>query len=64
MPSSGISRRAAVVRADDSEEGIAPILSVTRIRKLLSSQEPHDVTSQKTAFFIRIIVIKKRKGNG
>jgi hypothetical protein len=77
MPSSGILRRAALVRSDFSEEFRASIIRVTRIGELGTSlavnspillhpddgaakflskrpflQEPHGVTSQKTAFFI------------
>jgi hypothetical protein len=57
MPSSGLLRRVALVRTEVSEGRIASIIRVTKIGELgklavTSNQEPHDVTSQKTAFFI------------
>jgi hypothetical protein len=56
-------RRVALVRTDISEERIASILRVRRIGELGTTlavtsnrnmllQEPHGVTSHKTAFFI------------
>jgi hypothetical protein len=66
MPSSGMLRRMALVRTDDSKEPSASIIRVTRIGELVKAltvtnnrrvlrrkpQEPHGVTSQKTIFFI------------
>jgi hypothetical protein len=48
MMSSGMLRRAALVRTDVSEELTASLIRV----KLRFLQEPHGVTSQKTPFFI------------
>jgi hypothetical protein len=64
MPSSEMLRRVALVITDDSDEHIPSIVKLTRIgvlgitltvcsapkRRFL--QDPHGVTSQKTAFFI------------
>jgi hypothetical protein len=66
MPSSEMLRRMVHVRTDVSEGRIASIVMVERIselgttltvrryvpQKLRFLQEPHGVTSQKTAFFI------------
>jgi hypothetical protein len=43
--------RVALVRTDVSEERSAYIIRVTRIGELGFLQEPHGVTSKKTAFF-------------
>jgi hypothetical protein len=62
MQSSGMVWHVALVRTDVSEEPSASIIRVTRLSELgttlaISSnrrflQEPHGLTSQKTAFFI------------
>jgi hypothetical protein len=65
MPSYGLWHRVALVRTDVSEDRIAFIIGMTRIGELGTTlavtsnqrftervQEPHDVTSQKMAFFI------------
>jgi hypothetical protein len=55
MVSSGKLRRVALVRTDVSEELTASFIRVTRIGELGTTrflQDPHDVTSQKTLFFI------------
>jgi hypothetical protein len=68
MASSGMLRHVALVRTDISEEISASLIRVKRIGKLGTTlatdarceeipycvflQEPHDVASQKTAFFI------------
>jgi hypothetical protein len=57
MLSSGILCRVALVRDDVSEETIVSVIRVTRngelgTTKLRFLQEPHDVTSQSTTFFI------------
>jgi hypothetical protein len=57
IASSGMLRRVALVRIDVSEELSASFIRVTRIGELGTTkcrflQEPHDVTSQKTPFFI------------
>jgi hypothetical protein len=59
----------AVVRTDVSKEGSASIIWVTRIGKLGTTlavtsnqctlQELHGVTSQKTAFFTVMFLVKK-----
>jgi hypothetical protein len=63
MPSSGIIRHVAPVRAEDSEEHSASIIRMTRIGELATDarceeilcqflQEPDGVTSQMTEIFI------------
>jgi hypothetical protein len=59
MLSSGILRSVALVRTDVSEEHSASVSRVIRINELGKRrflQEPHGVTSQKTAFFDGIYV--------
>jgi hypothetical protein len=60
MPCSGILRRVALVRTDNSEERIASItiLMIETIRSSDTSalKEPHGVTSQKMTFFVVIAV--------
>jgi hypothetical protein len=57
MPSSGILRLEALLITDVSEELSVSVIGVTRTGELATSSETsHDVTSQRTAFFIVIVV--------
>jgi hypothetical protein len=46
-----------LVRTGVSEKHIAPVIRATRIGELATEQEPHGVTSQKTAF-LKVTAVK------
>jgi hypothetical protein len=52
MPSSGMLRHVALVRADISEECIASIIRVTRMGKLGMSASSHSISSQNALLLV------------